>query len=143
MKNKRVYLIILAVLVVITAVLAVVHVTTRERIPDGAVLIRQKGEERYVTPKAQFQTAVKGTIVNGKGEEKIIDAKGIALKDLAKGEFNRATVIASDEYSAVVNAAEADNAYLILSDDGSVQLVVFGDTNSKRAVRNVAIVSFE
>ena len=142
MKSKKTVYIILAVLLVLTAALAAAHLTTREKVPEGAILVRQSGEERYVEPDRLFQTAVTGTIVNGKGEERSIDARGIALDDLAKGGYDVIEVTASDEYSALVSADEKDSAFLILNDDGSVQLVVFGDANSKRAVRNVDVVEF-
>lgn len=82
-------------------------------------------------------TRVSGTIVNGKGEEKQIDAQGIMLSEVC-GEFSSVTVTASDEYSAVVEKRDQKNAYLILRDDGSLMLVVFGDENAKRDVKNVA-----
>lgn len=79
--------------------------------------------------------------MNGKGEEKQIDAHGVILSEVCGGEFSTATVTASDEYSAVVSGGE--NAYLILSDDGSLRLIVFGDENAKRDVKNVVRIDFE
>lgn len=84
---------------------------------------------------------VTGTVVNGKGEEKQIDAQGVILSEACGGEFSTATVTASDEYSAVVKSGE--DAYLILSDDGSLRLIVFGDENSKRDVKDVVRIDFE
>lgn len=143
MKSKKMIWIILAVLLVVTAGLAVWHLSSRESVPEGAFLVRQNGKDRYEDPEALFRTQVTGTIVNGKGEERSIDARGIALGELATGAYSTVTVTADDEYSAQVTAAEEENAFLILNDDGSVQLIVFGDTNSKRAVRNVARIEFE
>lgn len=40
-------------------------------------------------------------------------------------------------------ADEISSAFLILNEDGSTQLVVFVDSNSKRAVRNVTWIEFE
>ena len=82
---------------------------------------------------------VSGEVVNGKGERKLIDAQGAGLSELC-GDFTEATVTASDEYSAVVHGGE--EAYLILSDDGSLRLVVFGDENAKRDVKNVSRIDF-
>ena len=83
---------------------------------------------------------VKGTVVTAKGEEKQIDAQGIALSELC-GDFNSVTVTASDEYSAVVKKKDSENAYLI-EDYGGLRLVVFGDENAKRDVKNVARIDF-
>ena len=46
------------------------------------------------------------------------------------------------EYCRTVGkpCAEADKAYLVCEDDGSMRLVVFGDSNAKRNVRNVVSV---
>ncbi len=143
MKKKKTVYIILSVLLIIVAVLSFVHFSTRESVPDGAILVRQDGEDRYIDPNVLFQTQVSGVIVNGKGEERSINSRGAAIEDLANGGFETVTVFADDEYSAQVAADETENAFLILNDDGSVQLVVFGDTNSKRAVRNVVRIEFE
>ena len=143
MKTKRTIYLILALLLVLVAVLAVVHLTTRETVPEGAILLRQNGRENYIVPEELFQTQVVGSIVNGKGEERSISARGIALGELADGTFDSVRVAAGDEYSAEVSADEIENAFLILNEDNSVQLVVFGDSNSKRAVRNVATVEFQ
>lgn len=86
---------------------------------------------------------VSGTVVNGKGEEKQIDAQGIILSEVCGGAFSRITVTASDEYSATVYPEDSENAYLILTDDGNLRLIVFGDENSKRDVKNVVRVDFE
>ena len=56
------------------------------------------------------------------------------------------TVTADDEYSAVVTAEELaapDKVYLIAQEEDGVQLVVFGDSNSKRNVSNVVRVTVE
>ena len=143
MKSKKAVYVILTVLLVLVAVLAAAHFATRESVPEGAVLVRQDGRERTIDPEKLFQTQVTGAIVNGKGEERSIDAQGIALEELANGEYTAVKVTSDDEYSAEVSADEVENAFLILNADHSVQLVVFGDANSKRAVRNVVSVEFK
>lgn len=117
--------------------LAVLHLTTRTPDVEGTILIN--GETVKLSDLNFSQ--VTGTIVNGKGEEKQIDSQGIILTELC-GEYSTATVTASDEYSAVVNKQDSENAYLILEDDGSLMLVVFGDENSKRDVRNVVRIDW-
>ena len=138
MKNKKL-LIIIALLIVLTAIIAVTHLTTRTPEIEGEVLVN--GESVKI---ASFDMSpVSGTIVNGKGEETQIDAQGVALSEVCSGDFDSVTVTAADEYHASVNADEIQNAYLILNDDGSLQLIVFGDANQKRCVRNVARIDTE
>lgn len=113
--------------------LAVLHLTTRTPDTEGVILIN--GEPVQISD-LDFNR-VCGTVVNGKGEKKQIDAQGAVLSEVCGGEFNSATVTASDEYSAVVEKQDSENAYLI-EDSGSLRLVVFGDENAKRDVKNVA-----
>lgn len=130
---KKSVLLIIAILLLLTTVLAVLHLTTHTPESEGAISIN--GEAVRISDLEL--TRVSGTIVNGKGEEKQIDAQGIMLSEVC-GEFSSVTVTASDEYSAVVEKRDQKNAYLILRDDGSLMLVVFGDENAKRDVKNVA-----
>ena len=122
----------------VTAILALVHLTTRTPEVEGSILIN--GEAVDIASLDLEQ--VTGTIVNGKGEEKQIDAQGINIAKLFDSDYDSITITASDEYSAVVNADETDNAYLILDDDNP-GLVVFGDSNSKRCVRDVVRIDFQ
>ena len=123
-------------LAALTAILAVIHLTTRTPDTEGAILVN--GESVQISDIKMSQ--VSGTVVNGKGEEKQIDAQGVSISDLC-GDFSTASVTASDEYSAEVKSG--DDAYLILSDDGSLRLIVFGDKNAKRDVKNVVRIDFE
>lgn len=143
MKSKKLIVIIVCALVALTAVLAIVHSATRETVPEGAILVRQNGEEAYISMDKLGLTTVTGRIVNGKGETRDINDQGINLGELSKGSFQTVTVTSDDEFSAEVSADEIANAFLILNEDGSAQLVVFGDPNSKRAVRNVTRIEFE
>lgn len=90
-------------------------------------------------------TSVQGTLVNGKGEVSKIDTEGAAVADVLKqaglDPRNAQTlkVTAADEYSAELSGAEINEtgkAYLI-GDDAGMKLVVFGDDNAKRNVRDV------
>lgn len=129
---------IIAVLLLLTVALAAVHLTTRTPDTEGAVLVNGQAVEI----SGLELSPVTGTVINGKGEEKQIDAQGILLSKLIGSEFSSATVTASDEYSAVVEKQDSDNAYLIVTDDGSLRLVVFGDENSKRDVKNVSKIDY-
>lgn len=119
--------------------LAAVHLTTRTPEKEGEILVNG---ESVVFADLQLEQ-INGSIVNGKGEETQIDAKGIPLSEVCGVDFETATVTASDEYSVTVAASEAENAYLISCDDGTVQLIVFGDENAKRDVKNVVRIDSE
>ena len=88
--------------------------------------------------------------VGGKGQEKDVDEIGISLKDaisksgLGKAGFTKARVVSSDEFAAEISFDEINEdgkAYLAKQqeDDGSTiaRLYVFGDSDSKRQVKNV------
>ena len=117
----------------LTAVLAVLHLTTRTPDVKGEILVNGVGVS---IDGLQFAD-ISGTIVNGRGEKTQIKAPAVSLSELCGDDFAEAAVTASDEYRAVVYSHEKDRAYLILNDDGTVQLVVFGDGNQKRDVKNV------
>lgn len=117
---------------VLTALFAVVHLTTRTQDVEGAILVNGKQVE---LSSLDYEN-VTGTVVNGKGEQKQIDAQGVPLEAICGSDFETATITASDEYSARVSADELDNAYIIIDED-TPRLIVFGDENSKRDVKNV------
>lgn len=119
--------------------LAAIHLTTRTPETEGEFILN--GESLKI---ADLELSpVQGSIVNAKGEEKQIDAQGISLSAVCGDDFETVTVTASDEYHAVVGIDEIQNAYLILKDDGSLQLIVFGDENAKRDVKNVVRIDTE
>lgn len=129
--------------------LAIVHFTTRTDVPEGALLVKCGDKTEYVDLKSLDTVPVQGTIVNGKGEESEVDTQGVAVSDVLKQAGfkpeNTQTVklTADDEFSAELSGEEineAGKAYLVNEDDGSMRLVVFGDSNAKRNVRNVVIL---
>ena len=125
-------LIMISALAVLTAMFAVLHLSGRESDEKFTVLIN--GEK--VNVSALSLSEVKGVIVNGKGGKSEICAEGISLNEL----FDRdLTVKAADSYTAEIGKDELDKAYLI-KDGDMIRLVVFGDTDSKRNVKNVAEV---
>ena len=88
-------------------------------------------------------------MINGKGEKSYIDTQGVPLADVIKGagfDPNNAAAVrvtADDEFSVELSGDELNEegkAYLVGENDGSVRLVVFGDSNAKRNVRNVVSV---
>ena len=137
MKQKKIVMIVTAVLLAITAIAAVIWLNIRPTVSEGAIVLVKNGTEQILDLSVLTLTDIDGTIVNGKGEERRINGKGIHLSDItgASG-FTQVRFTADDEYSAVVQADELDNAWLLISDD-SAGLIVFGDSNAKRDVKNV------
>ena len=146
MKNKLFLPVALAAVLLLTAVLAVVHLTSREQIRPGqlAVVYREK-QQTVVFAELPLQQ-VKGTISNAKGETFPIDAKGISvaafLDELDISGYSKVTVVADDEYRAEVGADEiaADGVVYLIEEDGGVKMLVFTDKNSKRNVSNLVRV---
>lgn len=144
MKSRKTILLILAALVLVTAIAAVVHLTGREQIPEGAILVQEAGSRSYVDPAKLNLVPVQGTVVNGKGETREIDAMGVELASFATGsDYSVITVTSDDSYNARVMPEEMENAFLILTEDGTMRLIVFGDENAKRDVKNVVQITVE
>ena len=147
---KKTHLIITAVLVIATALIASFYLKGRHQAPEGSLAVIREDKETTIDPFAAPVADVIGTTVNGKGQEKDISEKGVKLSDvlslagLGKGDYSAVRVVSSDEYAAEISAEEVDSgevAFLIRdqADDGStaIRLIVFGDSNSKRQVKNV------
>ena len=143
-KKSKGTIIIIAVLLLVTAGAALLHLTSRTEVPEGVLLVEKDGIKIKIETSVLTTKPVVGTIVNGKGEEIAIDSPGILLSQLladagiAVGE--QIVVVADDEYSAVVTAAELnepDRVFLLVQEGKRPQLVVFGDPNSKRNVSGV------
>lgn len=144
MKKNKLTIIFIAALVIITAVIAAVHLSTRSTPPDGTLRIETGGQTTDFPLDKLELTSVQGVVVNGKGEEKAIDSQGELLSGvLGKAgvtEYTQVNVVADDEYSITVTAeeiTEPNRVYLLLEDGKEPQLLVFGDPNSKRNVSNV------
>ena len=142
--------VIVVVAVLITAIVAVFYLNTRTTVSEGTLRIEHGGRTLELPLEQLDLTAIQGAVVNGKGEERTVDAQGILLDQVLREadvtEFSTVTVTADDEYSAVVTAeevAETDKVYLIRQDEGGMQLIVFGDANSKRNVSNVVRLSVQ
>lgn len=143
MKKKTAFLLVAAVLL-LTAVLAAVHLTTREQVETGRLVVSYQNKQQEVVFAQLPLQQIQGTISNAKGQTFPVDAKGLSaeafLAALNISGFSKMTVVADDEYRAEVSAAEIaaeDTVALILQEDGGVQMVVFPDSNSKRNVTNV------
>lgn len=148
-KGSKIIIAVIAALIALTAVLVIVHSVTRTEVPDGALLVSCGGEKKYVDLNSLDTVHVQGGVVNGKGEKSDIDTQGVPLADVIKNAgFDPSgaaavKVTADDEFSAELSGDELNEAgkvYIISEDDGSMRLVVFGDSNAKRNVRNVVSV---
>lgn len=144
MKRNKIILLIIIALAAVTALVAVIHLNTRVSAPEGVLLVETADHTEEIVWDRLELTTVRGTLVNGKGEERSVDARGILLRDMLEyagvSAETEVTVIAEDEYSASVMAEEIEadgQVYLAALEGGGVQLVVFGDSNSKRNVTGV------
>ena len=136
------------ILILITAVVAIFYLTTRPAAPENTLRIENGGQVIELPLERLTFVPVHGTTVNGKGEERTVDAQGVLLSNVLRkaeiSEFTEVIVTADDAYNAVVTAeeiAEPDRVYLIQQDEGGLRLIVFGDSNSKRSVSDVASLS--
>ena len=148
MKSRKA--IILAVLlIIITAITAIAHLSTRQEVPEHALLVSIKGEELLLDIDKFEYEHVSGIRVNGKGEEVPVEGNGIAVKEVLEKadlkEYSKISVIADDSYSAELSSEEIneDGKAYLLEDEEGLRLVVFGDKDSKRSVSNIAQIVVE
>ena len=151
-KQSKLIVIIVAVLLVLTAALTVLHLTTREQVPEGALAVHVGENVSYVDLASLQTEAVSGTVINGKGEAMEVSAQGVEVAELLRTAgvdptaIGSVTITAADEFSAVLSGDEVNEegkAYLAEDEDGSMKLIVFGDENMKRNVRNVESIYVE
>ena len=136
-KDKKKLLIVILVLLLITAGAAWWYLSTREDTSGKTIKVVAGGSEKSVEISGLNLTALSGTVVNGKGEEREVSGQGIKLADvIGTADYSEVTVTADDEYSASVKKEEMDNVWLQIENEEAT-LYVFGDTDSKRNVKNV------
>ena len=136
-KDKKILLVVILLLALITAGAACWYLSTREETTGKTIKVVTGGSEKSVELSSLSLTSMSGTVVNGKGETKEINGQGSKLADvIGTADYSEVTVTADDEYSATVKKEEIDNAWLQVEEDEAM-LVVFGDENSKRNVKNV------
>lgn len=150
MKKVEPVKIAIVILVFITAIVAIFYLSTRPTASEGTLRIENGGQIIELPLNRLGFIPVRGTVVNGKGEERTVDAQGVLLIEVLREagieEFSEVTVTADDAYNAMVTAAEIaepDRVYLIQQDEGGLRLIVFGDSNSKRSVSDVASLSVQ
>ena len=149
---------IIAILVVVTAVLVFVNRKGDKNV--SGLMLSGGGKEITVAWEDVGVQSFEGDLVNGKGEVTHHEYTGSELQALlaASGievtESSVITAASEDNYSAELTGAElleAGKVYVALTDGGrqlegidggqGAQLVVFGDQNSKRAVRYLKTIS--
>ncbi len=150
MKKKSI--IVITVLVIITAIIAAVHLSAREQIPEGAIQVDSGGSSSYIELSEMSLEKVSGTVVNGKGEEKELSADGASLATalseagIKVQDVSLVKVTADDEYSAEITGdemRESGKVFLYQEEEGKTGLVVFGDENSKRRIHSVVKIDVQ
>ena len=140
------------ILAAAVALLAILHLTSDRIVERGQVEIIRKGQTSLFGEMDIARIPVQGELVNGKGEIVPIDAKGSSLADVLilagidPTEVGVLRITSQDAYSAEISGAElleAGKVYLVSDDDGTFTLIVFGDSNSKRKVKNVARIEVD
>ena len=139
-KEKIIIAAVFVCLVIVTVIASAVYLNGREKTPKNTVTYIYKGKEKSVDIDSLKLSDYSGTVVNGKGESREEKGEGIKLGDfVGTDDYSEITVTADDEYSATVKKDEAGDAWLSVK-DGKLTLIVFGDENSKRNVKNVVKV---
>lgn len=148
----------IVILLVITCIVAVIHINNQEEV--ACMVIRNGGQDIPVSFADLRKGEFSGELVDGKGTVTAHSYTGILLKDLlsAKGinpaEFTVLKVTSVDNYSVeftgdeirtdgtVYAAVVADGQPIEGIDPGTegVQIIVFGDSNSKRCVRYAVVI---
>ena len=149
MNTKKITAVILAALLLCAAIFAGIHLGTRSQVPEGSLCVTMDGKSTYVLISALAHTQINGSIINGKGQEKPISGEAVRLEDVLEAagieKFTRVCATANDEYSAVITAEEILNpsrVYIMETEKG-LNLVVFGDSNSRRNVSDVSRLGVE
>ena len=139
--NKK-SLIVIAALLVITAVITCVYLNTRTKTAEGDIVLVSADKEVTVHFNDLPLTDVSGETTNKKGEVKTIEGKGFPLSGIPElagaSDYSEITVYADDEYNTSISKDELsgdDNAFLI-EDEKGIRMVVFGGP-ADRAVKNV------
>lgn len=151
--KKRWIIIGIAVLLAATCVVAALHLAGQE---DVECMVILQGEEKIsVCFEDLGQDAFSGELINGKGDVTKHEYTGILLRTLLQKKgidletLTGITVTSADNFSAEFTPEEilaGDRVYIAVTADGEkiegidpgtdgLQVIVFGDPNSRRCVR--------
>lgn len=150
---KKALIIGIVLLIVATCIVAAVHLRNQDVIP--CMVIQQEGRQIAVSFDDLNKSAFSGELIDGKGDVSSHDCTGILLRELLEekgidlARLSGVTVTSADNYTATFSAQEilqTDTVYVAIAADGKrldsidgksdgVQIIVFGDPNSRRCVR--------
>ena len=151
----------IALLAVVTVVVAVVHLNNQEKIECMKIL--QEEREIAVSFVDLERGSFSGALIDGKGDVTIHEYTGILLRELLEEKgidpagIGGVTVTSADNYRVEFTQEEilqADKVYVAVTADGvaipgidpesdGVQIIVFGDDNSRRCVRFAQQITVE
>lgn len=143
----------IVLLVTVTAIVAAVHLKNQDAV---ACMVISYGDQQIDLSFDDMDNgSFSGELTNGKGDVAHHEYTGILLRALLEqkgiglARISRVTVTSADNYSVEFTAEEvllADKVYVAIMADGEriegidpgtdgVQIIVFGDSNSRRCVR--------
>ncbi len=148
----------IVILLVITCIVAVIHINNQEEV--ACMVIRNGGQDIPVPFADLRKGEFSGELVDGKGTVTAHSYTGTLLGDLLISknvdisDISVVKVISADNYSVEFTGDEilADSmVYAAVAVDGEpiegidpgtegVQIIVFGDSNSKRCVRYAVVI---
>lgn len=148
-------------LVAITAIVAAVHLRNQDTV--ACMVISQGDQQINLSFEDMDNGAFSGELTNGKGNVTHHEYTGILLRELLEqkgidlARISCVTVTSADNYSVeftVEEVLQADKVYVAITADGEkiegidpgtdgVQLIVFGDANSRRCVRFAQKITIE
>ena len=151
MSKKLIWIIVL--LLAVTGVVATIHVLNQPEVE--CMVILEGDREIPVSFRDLGQTPFSGELTDGKGDVTAHEYTGILLRDLLESKgidlaaITGVTVTSADNYSVEFTPMEilsTQQVYVAVTVDGEkidgidpgtdgVQLIVFGDPNSRRCVR--------
>lgn len=143
----------IALLLVITGIVAAVHLMDQDAI--ACMVILQEDRRITVSFEDLNRGEFSGELIDGKGDVAHHEYTGVLLRELLEkkgvdlARISGVTVTSADNYSVAFTIEEIlqdDKVYVAITVDGTkiegidpgtdgVQLIVFGDENSRRCVR--------
>ena len=132
-KNREVIALAItgSVFLIMIIILGIAYSTNRANIAPVSVIVRSRTKSATISRDTIHLERVEGVLINGKGEEQPISARGASLREILEEVGIEAKVmakvIASDEYSAAVSAvdiAAEDKVYIILGENGRLRMIV-------------------
>lgn len=143
----------IVLLLVVTGIVAAIHLRNQDVI--ACMVILQEDQQIPVSFEKLDRGSFSGELINGKGDVTFHEYTGVLLRDLLEAEgidlsrISGVTVISADNYRVEFTGEEIlqqGKVYVAITADGTkiegidpgtdgVQVIVFGDPNSRRCVR--------